>query len=292
MRRHFKSKHPFIYAKETNQHLHSDVEYEKEDEKCDIIESDVEEETHEKDETLTATGKKVIHNRGWVRKYSKKIGVTEHECGVCKKVLKLPPGFMSNMRRHFKSQHPSIFAKETNQHLDSDIENEKEEKKCDSKDSDVEEETQEKEDDDKVEEEEYIIEYLLEENPAKISINTNESKKISKKIPVPFNRGWVRKYMTQIDNEHSYECVVCKAVLKLPNGNLNNMRRHFASKHSYIYTREQDLCYDSRSENEDKHEEADNVEEHGDDVYVIEEMILENQTESTEKESEAFFQDD
>ncbi|KOB52024.1 Zinc finger BED domain-containing protein 6, partial [Operophtera brumata] len=80
MRRHFKSKHPFIYAKETNQDLDSDVEYEKEEEQCDIIESDVEEETHEKDETLTATGKKVIHKRGWVRKYSKKIGDTEHEC--------------------------------------------------------------------------------------------------------------------------------------------------------------------------------------------------------------------
>lgn len=79
-----------------------------------------------------------------MRKYINKLGVKEHECDICKQVLSLPPGFMGNMRRHFKSKHPFIYAKETNQDLDSDVECENEEKIGHNRDSDSKEETHEK----------------------------------------------------------------------------------------------------------------------------------------------------
>ncbi|XP_059053516.1 uncharacterized protein LOC131847855 isoform X2 [Achroia grisella] len=50
-------------------------------------------------------------------------------------------------------------------------------------------------------------------------------------------RSWVRKYCRRI-SVTKYQCLVCDNVLRLPNGQLGNMSRHFKCKHYSIFDQE------------------------------------------------------
>lgn len=113
-----------------------------------------------------------------MRKYVNRLGFKEHECIVCKKVLSLPHGFIGNMRRHFKSKHPSIYAKENNRRVDL-VEDENEKIEKDDKENTHGEDNKEVleeyiiEGGDREGEEEYAIEYLVEETTEENTISTD-----------------------------------------------------------------------------------------------------------------------
>lgn len=143
MKRHYKAKHPEIYAKECIIFVKSKGIYDNKGSSRNIVSI--------KNYPDSFSG-------AWIKQYMILLREGLYQCNICCEKLRMRYGKYGNMKRHFQSKHPYVYAKETNV-----LEDEKE--------SEIQ-----------------IFDKRLSQNTTCIN----------KKLEPPLIRSWVSKYMSKI----------------------------------------------------------------------------------------------
>ncbi|XP_026330476.1 uncharacterized protein LOC113237974 [Hyposmocoma kahamanoa] len=180
----------------------------------------------------------------WVKKYCSKIDDGKYQCDICDKILSLPIGRFSNMKRHIRSKHPCVYDQEVNDLIGIRIET------VDTPDSDTKEYLEDVEEFTNKSEEEGDENSAQEEADSELErvdsgtvlneADPNFEEKIKYFCTKPVsgkkrasNPMW--NFFETIEENHLYMCLGCNKQLSIYPHNIANLKRHIKMKHKKQY---------------------------------------------------------